>query len=133
MSNPAARRLVVTTLQELSKDARAIISVWRPDGGFASRRGPAKPKPEGDRQSWDQVARIALSISDRALGLATYAKQQRDALPADTADEHVAVDDWTCSCGWKVDGFTAPEVAAEKLALKHIIPMNEAAKDRAGR
>lgn len=43
-----------------------------------------------------------------------------DCSPASTV--HVAVDDYTCSCGGKVDGFTAPEFAREKLYTKHILP-----------
>lgn len=35
---------------------------------------------------------------------------------------HTPVDDWTCSCSWKVDGFTAPELARAKLFDKHILP-----------
>ena len=41
---------------------------------------------------------------------------------------HGAADDWTCLCGWKVDGFTAPELARTKLFDSHILPETRGAR-----
>lgn len=67
----------------------------------------------------DRELKARLKASQAALS------EQADRQAA--AVEHVAIDDSTCSCGWKVDGFTAPESAREKLHEKHITPENATA------
>jgi hypothetical protein len=42
--------------------------------------------------------------------------------PQPAPGRHVPVSDSKCSCGWEVDGFTAPELARTKLFDSHIIP-----------
>lgn len=45
-----------------------------------------------------------------------YAKGQQLAAEADKP-KHEPVSTYQCACGWEVDGFTAPELAPEKLDM----------------
>lgn len=90
-----------------------------------SRQRRALAKKEAERAALDQM----LTDAEIESGVRPSDKELRGRLAlaqAALADKpaHVAVDDYTCSCGWKVDGFTAPEFAREKLHEKHITPEN---------
>jgi hypothetical protein len=55
--------------------------------------------------------------------------RSRPAIPAEPTErpKHYPVDPYTCACNWKLDGFTAPEFALDKLKIKHIDRANEEA------
>jgi hypothetical protein len=99
--------------------------------------GPPLLLEDVPAEVWTQpVGTTVTAMLDVKYGEPHFSEWEWTTTPAETpaaptevsseATAHTAVDAWTCSCGWKVDGFTAPEIAAEKLREKHLIPANAA-------
>lgn len=70
--------------------------------------------PEVDPGRW------IVSTVDPESGDREYTTWRDTEFQASMKPVHEAVDDYTCSCGWKVDAFTAPELARWKLRVKHM-------------
>lgn len=126
-----------TEIPMFAVDATAIIQI-RPDKTTVELMLTEEPEFEAflallDADLW------ALERGKRAIGARTFSygpavkrmreresrqrTAQRKKAAAELAKQHTPVDDYTCGCGHEVDGFTAPEIAREKLYETHITPV----------